>query len=38
LPYIKEKFYKVEKSRNKNKDSGIGIGLSVIEKIVALHG
>ncbi|EKE29585.1 MAG: integral membrane sensor signal transduction histidine kinase [uncultured bacterium (gcode 4)] len=38
LPFIKEKFYKVEKSRNKNKDSWIGIWLSVIEKIVRLHG
>lgn len=37
LPFIKEKFYKVEKSRNKEKDSWIWIGLSVIEKIVKLH-
>jgi len=37
LPFIKEKFYKVEKSRNKSKDGGIWIGLSVIEKIVKLH-
>ncbi|MDD2566183.1 MAG: HAMP domain-containing sensor histidine kinase, partial [Candidatus Gracilibacteria bacterium] len=37
LPFLKEKFYKAEKSRNKSVGSGIGIGLSVIEKIVKLH-
>lgn len=37
LPFIKEKFYKVEKSRNKTKDSWLGIWLSIIDKIVKLH-
>lgn len=37
LPFVKEKFYKVEKSRNKTKDSWLGIWLSIIEKIVKLH-
>ncbi len=37
LPFLKEKFYKVDKVRNKNSDSGIWIGLSVLDKIVKLH-
>lgn len=37
LPFIREKFYKVEKSRNKTKDSWLWIGLSIIDKIVKLH-
>ncbi|MDD2487524.1 MAG: HAMP domain-containing sensor histidine kinase [Candidatus Gracilibacteria bacterium] len=37
LPFIKEKFYKIEKSRMKNNDNGVGIGLSVVDKIVKLH-
>jgi len=37
IPFIKEKFYKVEKSRNKTKDSGLWIWLSIIDKIVKLH-
>lgn len=37
LPFLKEKFYKAEKSRNKSTDSWIWIGLSVIEKIAKLH-
>lgn len=37
LPFIKEKFYKIEKSRNKTKDSWLWIGLSIIDKIVKLH-
>lgn len=37
LPFIKEKFYKVDKSRNKTKDSWLWIWLSVIDKIVKLH-
>ncbi len=37
LPFVKEKFYKVEKSRTKWIENWIWIWLSVIEKIVSLH-
>lgn len=37
IPFLKEKFYKTEKSRNKSMDNGIGIWLSVIDKIVKIH-
>ena len=37
LPYIFDKFYRVEKSRNKN-DGGSGLGLAITKSIVTLHG
>lgn len=37
LPYIFDKFYRVDKSRNKN-DGGSGLGLAITKSIVSLHG
>lgn len=37
MPFLKEKFYKAEKSRNKSKSWWLWIGLSVIDKIAKLH-
>lgn len=37
LPFLKEKFYKWEKVRNKNSDLGVWIWLSIIDKIVKNH-
>jgi signal transduction histidine kinase len=37
LPFLKEKFYKVDKSRNSSHERGMGIGLSVVDKIIELH-
>lgn len=35
LPYLKEKFYQVDKSKTGDvKDRGLGVGLSIIDKIV----
>lgn len=36
LPYVKEKFYRSDKSRTQ-KDGSMGIGLSVIDQIAKLH-
>lgn len=36
LPYIFDKFYRVEKSRNKN-DGGSGLGLAITKSIILLH-
>ncbi|QKI83075.1 sensor histidine kinase [Kroppenstedtia eburnea] len=39
LPHIFERFYKADKSRSrKGKESGSGLGLSVVKKVVDLHG
>ncbi|MGN9171814.1 sensor histidine kinase [Lachnospiraceae bacterium HCP1S3_A8] len=37
LPYLFERFYRVDKSRNKKK-GGMGIGLSITKAIVEKHG
>lgn len=37
LPFLREKFYQVDKTRTITSESGSGIGLSIIEKIVRLH-
>ena len=36
LPYVKEKFYRSDKSRTR-KDGSMGIGLSIIDQIAKLH-
>ncbi|HRI35658.1 MAG TPA: HAMP domain-containing sensor histidine kinase [bacterium] len=38
VAYLTEKFYQVEKSRNRSGGGGIGIGLSIVDRIVRLHG
>lgn len=37
LPYVFERFYRSDKSRDR-KTGGIGLGLSIVKKIVDLHG
>lgn len=37
IPYLMEKFYRVDKARTQ-KDGSMGIGLSIVEKIARLHG
>lgn len=37
LPYIFERFYRTDKSRN-SKTGGLGLGLSIVKELVMLHG
>lgn len=37
LPYIWERFYKVDKSRNRRKEDGTGLGLFIAKQIADLH-
>ena len=37
LPYVFERFYRVDKSRNR-KTGGAGIGLTIVNSIVDAHG
>jgi|GEM_PF-6004778 signal transduction histidine kinase len=38
LDYVKEKFYRVDKSRTRDADMSMGIGLSIVDRIAKLHG
>lgn len=37
IPLVKEKFYRVDKSRTSQGDASMGIGLSIVERIARLH-
>jgi two-component system sensor histidine kinase ResE len=37
LPFIWERFYKVDKSRNRQNQNGTGLGLSIAKQIADLH-
>ncbi len=38
LPFIFDRFYRVDKSRSRSKAGGAGLGLAIAQKIVELHG
>ena len=38
LPYIWERFYKVDKSRRYQQGVGTGLGLVIVKELVNLHG
>lgn len=37
LPYIWDRFYKVDKSRKRNSDSGTGLGMAIVKNILESH-
>ena len=37
LPYIWERFYKVDKSRSRQKEDGTGLGLFIAKQLAELH-
>lgn len=38
VPYVFDRFYKVEKAHTPSKQSGTGLGLSIVKKIIDQHG
>ncbi len=38
IKHIFERFYRVERSRNKNTNNGFGLGLSIADQIIKQHG
>lgn len=38
LPFVKEKFYRVDSGRSRDQDKSMGIGLSIIDHIMRAHG
>ncbi len=38
IEFVKEKFYRIDKSRTRDADMSMGIGLSIVDRIAKLHG
>lgn len=38
MPFIWERFYKVDKARKQNRKQGTGLGLVIVKQLVELHG
>ena len=38
LPFIFERFYKVDKSHSQSKTTGTGLGLAIAKEIIRMHG